>query len=285
MTSEEKQIICEKYFSSPRGWGAWLKSKKNKRLLDQVNKEYLFTDSVAEKVYLLANNLLEPPKCKTCGKYAVFDRRKYTQYCSVKCAQNSDETRLKYKQTCLQKYGAENAAQSTYVQDKMKKTCLEKYGVENAFASEEIKQKIKESNIKKFGVENPQQNANIKAKSRQTLLQKYGITCGFHNHQDYTRSKGEIELFDFISNIFKDAEYSNRAVINPFELDIYIPSVNIGLEYDGDYWHSLPNMIERDLVKNEICQRKGIRLIRVKENDWYHDVDIKNKILKEIHSL
>ena len=50
------------------------------------------------------------------------------------------------------------------------------------------------------------------------------------------------------------------------ELDIYISGLDIGVEYGGDYWYSLPNMIIRDKEKDSVCKDKGVLLIRVKEH-------------------
>ena len=46
------------------------------------------------------------------------------------------------------------------------------------------------------------------------------------------------------------------------ELDIYIPSIKVAIEYDGKRWHK---DINRDLRKNDECKKNGIRLIRVRE--------------------
>ncbi|MGV8982821.1 Helicase associated domain protein [Clostridium sp.] len=56
------------------------------------------------------------------------------------------------------------------------------------------------------------------------------------------------------ANNFKD---------NGFEIDIYIPSLKIGIEYDGSYWHK-KKYIE-DNVKDTRCHDLGIKLIRVRE--------------------
>ena len=66
------------------------------------------------------------------------------------------------------------------------------------------------------------------------------------------------------------------------ELDIFIPSLNLGIEYDGDYWHSLPDMIERDKKKDLACKEKGIKLIRIKEYNWVKDNENTKQKLKEI---
>ena len=49
------------------------------------------------------------------------------------------------------------------------------------------------------------------------------------------------------------------------ELDIYIPSQNIAVEYDGVHWHDSANAIEREKRKNMLCREKNIKLIRIRE--------------------
>ncbi len=48
-----------------------------------------------------------------------------------------------------------------------------------------------------------------------------------------------------------------------YELDIYIPSKKIAIEYDGAFWHA--NKIEKDLEKNLRCKKDGIKLYRIRE--------------------
>ena len=49
-----------------------------------------------------------------------------------------------------------------------------------------------------------------------------------------------------------------------YELDIYIPSKQIGVEYDGYYWHRTKS--KKDLEKNRKCEKDGIQLYRIREN-------------------
>ncbi|MBO5869800.1 MAG: zinc-ribbon domain-containing protein [Clostridia bacterium] len=48
-----------------------------------------------------------------------------------------------------------------------------------------------------------------------------------------------------------------------YELDIYIPSKNVAIEYDGYFWHK--NKTQEDLEKNRKCKRDGIILYRIRE--------------------
>lgn len=68
---------------------------------------------------------------------------------------------------------------------------------------------------------------------------------------------------------------------NGYELDIFIPSKNIAIEYDGYYWHK--NKIKSDLEKNLKCKNDGIRLYRIREglpslNDSSIDYTIKKSL-------
>ena len=117
-------------------------------------------------------------KCKTDGCNNIFiksfreileNRGYFCKFCFYKISDN------KRKNTCLEKYGVENAISSEAVQTKMKLTNLKKYGVEYTFQSEIVKDKIKEICIEKYGVENASQNKDVREKYKQTCLEKYGV--------------------------------------------------------------------------------------------------------------
>ena len=74
---------------------------------------------------------------------------------------------------------------------------------------------------------------------------------------------------------------------NGYELDIYIPSKKIAIEYDGYFWHK--DKIKKDLEKNLKCKSDGIKLYRLREglsalNDYSIDyiVDRNQKDLAEV---
>ena len=82
-------------------------------------------------------------------------------------------------------------------------------------------------------------------------------------------SAEEIELFKFVKSLAPDAIQSDRIIISPYELDIYIPSKNLAIEFDGLYWHSDENKSnDYHLEKTNTCLRKGIRLIHIFEDEW-----------------
>jgi hypothetical protein len=77
------------------------------------------------------------------------------------------------KNTMVNKYGVEYAAQSQTFKDKMKETTLERYGVENANQCEDVKEKIRQTNLEKYGVEYGLQSEDVKEKRRISNLEKF----------------------------------------------------------------------------------------------------------------
>lgn len=52
---------------------------------------------------------------------------------------------------------------------------------------------------------------------------------------------------------------------NGMELDVYIPSLHVGVEYDGKAWHG-DDALQKERRKYEICRQNEIKLIRIKED-------------------
>ena len=61
------------------------------------------------------------------------------------------------------------------------------------------------------------------------------------------------------------ANYRDKA-ISPFELDIYLPNYRLAIEYDGIYGHSKGKGIDRDIRKNQVCEKNQISLVRIRED-------------------
>lgn len=164
-----------------------------------ITSKYPFILKWTERLYWYYHDLKEYPKCPVCGKPVKFQSlgRGYREFCSLRCAGNDEKTKQKVKQTCLERYGVENAFQSEEIQSKFKQTCLEKYGVENPFQSEKIKERIKKVNKENLGVDYPMQSKKVRNKSKKTCLDKYGVP---YTGQMYM-GKNLYERFPFIKNV------------------------------------------------------------------------------------
>jgi cytochrome c2 len=88
-----------------------------------------------------------------------------------------------------------------------------------------------------------------------------------------TSSRGEIEVRDYITSLLPtgtEVLANDRTAIAPKELDVYVPSLAIAVEYDGIYWHTTIAGRGRDYHhdKWEQCRKRGIRLIQIWEDEW-----------------
>ena len=98
-------------------------------------------------------------------------------------------------------------------------------------------------------------------------------------------SKKEKEVLEFLSN-YVECDNTNREVLNNKELDIYIPSKRVAIEFNGLYWH---NSKFKDsnyhLDKLNDCEEKGIKLIQIFEDEWDNKQEITKSRLLNILNL
>lgn len=88
-------------------------------------------------------------------------------------------------------------------------------------------------------------------------------------------SLAEQKLAQYVGSLIA-VETNNRQLIKPQELDIYIPSLKIAIEYCGLYWHStaVKPDIQYHKKKYLACKKQGIRLITIFEDEWLHKQSI-----------
>lgn len=91
-------------------------------------------------------------------------------------------------------------------------------------------------------------------------------------------SRSEMDFVQKLEMIIPNKEIltSVRTLISPYEVDVYIPELNVAIEFNGDYWHSDKFLIpsheitaeEYHLKKRNLCKEKGVTLFYVWESDW-----------------
>ena len=104
-------------------------------------------------------------------------------------------------------------------------------------------------------------------------------------------SKPEKEILEWVETLVPDALSNDRTVLEGKELDIYIPSKKVAIEYNGHYWHSLQVLAKNEkmsyaeakkyhYMKSFNCEQKGVRLIHIWDYEWADEK--KQKVLKNI---
>ena len=107
---------------------------------------------------------------------------------------------------------------------------------------------------------------------RDRVRRNYG--CPKCNGEAQT-SFPEQALFYYIKQVYPSAK--NRYVIDKIEIDIYIDTLSVGIEYDGSYWHR--NKLEMEKRKDLELKQKGIKVIRIKERDSKHQQEPRENII------
>lgn len=212
----------------------------------------------------------------------------------------------KGKESCLEKYGVEYYNQTEESQIRRKETSLKKYGVENPSQNISIKIKKEKLEAKKLNYAKSQNLVTVNDLSKtfnrdeSTIIDdirllnlkiiKFNNDARFYIEEsnlpilsdffsktdECGKSYSEKELVDFVKSIYSDEIMENtKRIIPPKELDIYIPKMKLAIEYNGLYWHD-ENHVDRNyhLTKTNMCNKKGIDLIHVFEDDWLYKKEI-----------
>lgn len=112
-----------------------------------------------------------------------------------------------------------------------------------------------------------------------------GRGCPVCNKQNRT-SFPEQAIFYYLKEQYPDAKNSYTDIFpGSMELDIYVPSERIGIEYDGKAWHNTEKAYERELKKYELCKKNGIKLIRIKESINENDNQTSDILMKTAPDL
>lgn len=91
-----------------------------------------------------------------------------------------------------------------------------------------------------------------------------GTACPFCNSGRQTSFR-EQAFYYYLKQIFSDAINRFKAEwLGRYELDIFIPSKKLAIEYDGVAWHK-EESFSRECKKYRLCKEHGIKLLRIKE--------------------
>jgi len=225
---------------------------------------------------------------------------------------SNKEVQNKIRKTHLERFGNICSLVNTEIHRKSVITLLEKYGVDNPIKCIEINKIIALKN--KTNNYNKLKNRLFDSFEVITSLEDYlkgnhkekpiVIKCKKCNEEfDFLVIDGdeprcpacsgtpvggsfkEDEVADFIASIYNGAIERNKRIYldNKYEIDIYLPELKIGFEYDGIKWHTENfGMKDRNyhLDKQNLASEKGIQLFFIRSDEWA----FKKKIVKSIIS-
>lgn len=230
--------------------------------------------------------------CPICDNVMIWKTEART--CSKECATKSF---LKNKEkTNMERYGVKDASLLPEVRQKMKDTNLKKFGTEYAIGSDKLQKKIRKTNLEKYGVEYPLESKDVREKGKATCVEKYGVEYPSlleefsskalntrkrnGNYQQYI-SYPEKLICTWLDELHIEYVTNTRSVIHPYEIDIYIPSYKLAIEFNGSFWHS-EKFIDKNYHQNKsmACNKKGIDLLHIYEYFFYDHVKLYKNIVK-----
>lgn len=103
-----------------------------------------------------------------------------------------------------------------------------------------------------------------------TFLDKHGLQIGGRSSYGYTASKFEIEVREWITSLGFEVQANTRKVIAPYEIDIFIPELRVGIECDGVYWHGQYHQ-NYHMMKDLIMLDANVSPLHVSDDEWYRD--------------
>lgn len=199
------------------------------------------------------------------------------------------EFREYLKNKNLEKWGNEIYFKTDDFLNKSKNTNLEKWGVENPSKNKEVINKIKTSLNKSLNRKTLNKFDNIVNINSNTfeifcdycssnfiiskiLFYKRRETkttiCTKCNTVDKQQSGKEILLLNFIKSIY-DGEIIQNFRIERNEIDIYLPDLNLGFEFNGVYWHSdIYKEKYFHFNKSKFFSEKNIHIFHIWEDIW-----------------
>ena len=302
-----KETCTDKYGVENPSQSNIIKEKKKETTQQNYGVEHFSkTDKYKDKIketcidrygveYIFQSNKIKDKIKETC-----IDRY------GVENPSQSKFIKEKKKETLLKNYGVEHFSKTDEYKDKVRETSLYRYGVNSYTQTSEYIEKTKQTNLYKYGAE---YYSKTEIYHKDTFIGKNenyinyidnsislfncdkGHTFEINSDNYHGRSKNNLslcticnpisdsqsikekDLFEFIESIYDDKIIQSYR--DGLEIDIYLPELKLGFEFNGLYWHS-EKFKEKNyhLDKTNYFKDKGIRIIHIWEDDWTSKEDI-----------
>ena len=239
-------------------------------------------------------------ECKVCNKEFEVKKKQPKEMCS-------DECRIKW--------GERNDVKEKRLET-IKKTVQKKYGVSHVWNIKDIHQKTMDGRDKSMSVEKQKETVrkktllklipklesnNLKLLSNYTTNKNHNTSisydfectacghkftstllgCGIipkcsKCHPSQRESKPQLFIQDFLNQNNVNYIQNNRKIINPFEIDFYLPDYNLGIEVNGLYYHSELNGKDKNyhFNKSKMAEKNNVKLIQIFEDEILNQKEI-----------
>ena len=272
-----------------------LDSVKDKISLSKEKLDYNKIDEKYKKTFIEKYGVDNPSKLNSVKK-----KKKETtiKNWGVDNPFQSEFLKEKSKKTLLEKYGVEHPLKSSLIKESIKKKNIERYGVDNYTKTDVYKNLM----FDKYHSCNIKTNLNSDPNYIKYIgLGEYELSCDCGESHNYitnshlyhsrkrlgnkqcvscfpitnSQSSKEKNLLEWIKTIYSGEVISGYR--DGLEIDIYLPEMKIGFEFNGLYWHcEIFKTKNYHLDKLNYFKERDIKIINIWEDDW----DLKNNIVK-----
>jgi len=248
------------------------------------------------------------PERNVVKKFAMKQRRKTNKNkYGVEIYFSANECREKIKKTCIKRYGVDAYQKTQQFKDFQSDTC--------SFNLKEVQDKINEHNkeiyekrkkewLASLNFELLEDHGPLKIGKQRVFFKLRHLECNTEFIDDLIKqpkcpkchiiggsSVDERLLLKYIRSIctYKVIAGSKRHISSKlfsnvhYQIDIWIPEINIGFEYNGIYFHSLPMQqdIERHYYKTKEALKHGIKLYHVWSFEDFEEIKKRVKSIIE----
>jgi hypothetical protein len=214
------------------------------------------------------------------------------------------EVRERAIKTMIERWGVDSALKNPIFLNKLKRTSIQKWGVDSYTKTDDYRERLIEMNFSKNSL--VVNNGNLTLISSKfdeyhikcsTCLGEFTIqrqlyrnrikggidVCLNCNPISLSTSIGEKNILKFIRENYSGDIIENYKGLKK-EIDIYLPELNLGFEFNGLYWHSeLHKENSYHYTKYKLFKDSGINLMTIWEDDWKFKEDIiKSMILNRL---
>ena len=270
--------------------------------------KYVLLGLTEQKTCLVCSNVLAEVKLTYCSNKCV-NKSKIVKENRIKTniskfgfssASKSKIIKEKTKITNKERYNGHYTKTKEF-KEKQKRTCLERYGDKNFnnrkkarntwennnngihFNQKHITTEVlgKLSNKEYLIEQHHIQKKSLLGISKELKVTDKTVWNYFQKHnievRHYNNSYPEKQLVKYIETKYNtEIITSNRSIIKPYELDIYLPEYNLAIEFNGIFWHN-PNRYGSKIQwflyhqnKIELCNLKNIQLLHLWEDYLDH---------------
>jgi len=269
-------------------------------LLEKTKTPIIRKDGSVSKKYSIAIKFM----CDECGTVFIrtSDYKTKLHFCSNACKfkswKSGGKLAKQVAESNIDKYGVSSPMKLKEVQNQRKRNFQDKYGedVTSPLAVPGAKERRRKTHMERYGVEETFQSKEMLEKRVKTWMKNYGqnhppidkwlaaIELSMTNDPNKWSSRGEEKMCDDLAKVYGEVVRQKR--INRWPIDAYIPSIDLYVQYDGEYWHGLDRPIEvirestserdeaicahweNDREQEKWCQENDINLMRITDKEY-----------------